>query len=246
VPPDEFIKVAEHTALIRPLTHYVLCRAIKQCRAWQDEGVDLQMSVNLSVRNLLDFELTRDVIGELDEHGLDPSRLTLEITESSFMGDPARTVGVLNELAAVGIRLSVDDFGTGYSSMAYLNRLPVSEVKIDKSFVMGMSTDPSDAAIVRSIVDLGANLGLDVVAEGVEDQATWEVLESLGCFLAQGYLLSRALPADDFIAWLGVHQADATVRPIAPHRGPRSLFSATGERSSARDGNRSQISAKAT
>ncbi|MBV8463996.1 MAG: GGDEF domain-containing protein [Acidimicrobiales bacterium] len=202
VTPDEFIPVAEHTGLIRPLTRFVLRKAIVQCGAWKARGLDLCVSVNLSARDLMDPDLTTYMQDLLVRHGVDADCLTLEITESSIMSDPLRTLGVLEALRGMGLRLSVDDFGTGYSSLTYLKRLPVTEVKIDKSFVVDMTRDANDLAIVRSVTDLGGHLGLTVTAEGVEDRAAWDALRGLGCNLAQGYFLSRPLPAHDFEEWM--------------------------------------------
>ena len=202
VPPDEFIPLAEQTGVIKPLTAWVLDHALAQCRAWCDSGLDLTVAVNLSVRNLLDIHLP-EAIGELlRKHELPPAKLELEITESSIVADQVRALDVLGRLDEMGIGLSVDDFGTGYSSLAYLKDLPVRELKIDRKFVNNMTEDGDDAFIVRSTIDLGRNLGLRVVAEGVETQAVWDQLAELGCDTAQGYFLSRPLPAADLTGWL--------------------------------------------
>jgi diguanylate cyclase (GGDEF)-like protein/PAS domain S-box-containing protein len=203
VPPDEFIPQAQETGLMKPLTLYVLDEALRQSREWQDAGVELTVSVNLATRNLLDVAFPDDVAAALERWGVDPSRLELEITESTMLDDPFRTKIVLDRLHDMGIRLSIDDFGTGYSSLAYLRQLPVSEIKIDRSFVLHMDENPDDAVIVRSTIDLGRNLGLRVVAEGVETIDAWNQLEELGCDVAQGYFLSRPVPAADLVAWLG-------------------------------------------
>jgi diguanylate cyclase (GGDEF)-like protein len=200
--PDQFIPVAQHTGLIRPLTLYVLDTALAQCRAWQDEGLVLKVAVNLSMRNLIDLAFPESVAALLERWGVHPSLLELEITESTIMADPFRTMALLRKLKAMGLRLAIDDFGTGYSSLAYLKRLAVDEIKIDKSFVLNMARDENDAAIVRSTIDLARNLGLEVVAEGVESAEAWETLAQLGCDVAQGYYLSRPLPGDDLAAWL--------------------------------------------
>ncbi|MGH2735602.1 MAG: putative bifunctional diguanylate cyclase/phosphodiesterase [Actinomycetota bacterium] len=202
MPPDEFIPLAERTGLIGPLTLYVLNSAIGQCREWLDKGLDLRVAVNLSVRNLLDLDLPRDIGGLLTKWGVSPDRLVLEITESTIMADPVRALEVVNELQRMGLSLAIDDFGTGYSSLAYLKRLPVEEIKIDRSFVMSMMADDNDAVIVRSTVDLGRNLGLRVVAEGVETAEMWDSLAELGCDIAQGYYLSRPLKPAEFETWL--------------------------------------------
>jgi diguanylate cyclase (GGDEF)-like protein len=203
VPPDEFIPQAQETGLMKPLTLYVLDEALRQLRAWQDAGIDLTVSVNLATRNLLDVAFPDDVLAGLERWGVDPARLELEITESTMLDDPFRTKIVLDRLHGMGIKLSIDDFGTGYSSLAYLRQLPVSEIKIDRSFVLHMDENPDDAVIVRSTIDLGRNLGLRVVAEGVETQEAWQQLEDLGCDVAQGYFLSRPVPADQLEDWLG-------------------------------------------
>jgi EAL domain-containing protein (putative c-di-GMP-specific phosphodiesterase class I) len=163
--------------------------------------MDLSVAVNVSVRNLLDTELPEFVRQCLNDSGLPAEALTLEVTESHIMADAERTLGVLRALDAIGIRLSVDDFGTGYSSLAYLRLMPVHEVKIDRSFVTNLASDSGDEAIVRTIISLATSLELDVVAEGVEDEATWQMLRELGCTFLQGFHLSRPLPADVFRRW---------------------------------------------
>jgi diguanylate cyclase (GGDEF)-like protein len=202
VPPDEFVPIAERTGLIGPMTDFVLRTSLAQCRSWREDGHDLSVAVNLSARSLLDSDLVGDIDRALTESGVDPSRLILEITETSVMSDAEYAMQVLNRLAAMGLTLAIDDFGTGYSSLSYLKRLPVEEVKIDKSFVLNMQEDENDAVIVRSIIDLARNLGLRVVAEGVETMATWAALREMGCDIAQGYVISRPLPADQLDAWL--------------------------------------------
>jgi predicted signal transduction protein with EAL and GGDEF domain len=202
IPPDEFIPIAESTALIQPLGHFVLETALEQVRRWHETGSPIGLAVNLPVRNLLDPTLVERVAGLITRAGVAPGTLTLEITESGVMTDPETAIAMLWGLRRAGVRLSVDDFGTGYSSLAYLKRLPVDEVKLDKSFVLNMTSDPNDAAIVRSTIELAHNLGLQLVAEGVEDQETLELLAALGCDLAQGYHLARPMPADD-VADLG-------------------------------------------
>jgi diguanylate cyclase (GGDEF)-like protein len=200
--PVEFIPTAEHTGLIRQLTRYVIAAALAQLRAWHDAGLDLTVAVNLSARDLLDLELPDRIAALLVQYDLPAERLSLEITESVLLEDPVRARVVVDRLAQMGVRLAIDDFGTGYSSLAYLERLPVDEIKIDKSFVLKMAVDENDAVIVRSIVDLGHNLGLRVVAEGVEETPVFSFLRELGCDLAQGYLLSRPLPAADIAGFV--------------------------------------------
>jgi diguanylate cyclase (GGDEF)-like protein/PAS domain S-box-containing protein len=202
VAPDEFIPMAQQTCLIKPLTLYVIDEALRQCRSWQDDGLRLAIAVNLSARSLVDADFPTQVAGLLERWNVEPGLLEFEITESAMLADPARTKLILEHLSAMGIRLSIDDFGTGYSSLAYLKRLPVSEIKVDRSFVMNMEQDEDDATIVRSTIDLGRNLGLDVVAEGVESKQVWERLKALGCTAAQGYYLSRAVPAAELQTWL--------------------------------------------
>jgi diguanylate cyclase (GGDEF)-like protein len=221
--PDEFIPIAEQTGLIEPLTFYVLRSALEQVRQWNATGYDLNVAVNLSVRSLVDPELPNKVAAMLAETGVPGSQLTLEITESGVMADPTRAIAVLERLAATGVRLSVDDFGTGYSSLSYLRRLPVHEVKVDRSFVFRMASDDSDATIVQSIIELGHNLGLRTVAEGVEDQISWDLLRRMGCDNAQGYLLSKPIPAPALTRWLEeIQPVKGEIVPIAAGRRPRS------------------------
>jgi diguanylate cyclase (GGDEF)-like protein len=200
--PGEFIPLAERTGLIHPLTRWVLDAALRQAAEWQRTGHHLSTAVNISTRCLLDPALPDQIAGQLAAWQVPASSLVLEVTESAVMADPTRALDVLARLHALGVSLAVDDFGTGYSSMAYLKELPVDELKIDRSFVSQMATSPSDATIVRSTIDLGHNLGLRVVAEGVETQDAWEKLAALGCDTAQGYLLSRPMPASDLERWL--------------------------------------------
>jgi len=202
IPPNDFIPIAERTGLIKPLSRYVLAAAVEQCGAWNAAGLGLHVAVNLTVPDLLDLELP-DWIGTLlAKTGVRPEQLELEITETTILADPFRVRQVLAGLNEMGLRLAIDDFGTGYSSLAYLKRLPVQTIKIDRSFVMGMGEDPSDATIVRSTIDLGRNLGLDVVAEGVESQEVWDALRDQDCTLAQGYFISRPVPAEELAALL--------------------------------------------
>ena len=202
IPPDEFVPIAERTGLIGPMTEFVLRTALEQCKEWQQAGHVLSVAVNLSARSLLDSDLVGDIARALSESGVDPSKLVLEITETSVMSDAEYAMRVLNRLSSMGVTLAIDDFGTGYSSLSYLKRLPVDEVKIDKSFVLNMHDDENDAVIVRSIIDLGRNLGLRVVAEGVETTNAWDALREMGCDIAQGYFVSQPLPAAQLTAWL--------------------------------------------
>jgi diguanylate cyclase len=202
IPPAEFIPLAERTGLITPLTHYVLDAALHQCRDWRRAGHELAVAVNVSARRLLDLAFPDEVAATLATWEVPAELLIVEITESTLMADPTHALEVLGRLNQMGVGLSIDDFGTGYSSMAYLKSLPVHELKVDRSFVSHMTTNTSDAVIVRSTVDLGRNLGLRVVAEGVEDPATRDELDALGCDAIQGYYVSRPVPPDDLIRWL--------------------------------------------
>ncbi len=210
ITPDEFIPLAERTGLIRPLTEAVLAQSMAAAATWWAAGVPVRISVNLSARSLLDDELELRLQRQLSAYGLPASALTVEITESSVMSDPPRTIRLLERLRAGGIRLSVDDFGTGYSSLSYLRQLPIHEVKIDKSFVSRAVDDPNDRAIVRSILDLGANLNLDVVAEGVETERVRDLLADLGCGAIQGYYLARPMAPDQLLGWLADYQPGTT------------------------------------
>jgi diguanylate cyclase (GGDEF)-like protein len=202
VPPGEFIPLAERTGLIGPLTHYVMDAALQQCRQWRQAGHELAVAVNVSARRLLDLAFPDEVGGLLARWDVPARLLVVEITESAIMADPAHAMQILGRLNRMGVQLSIDDFGTGYSSMAYLKSLPVDELKVDRSFVSQMTSNSSDAVIVRSTVDLGRNLGLRVVAEGVEDQTTLEALDALGCDAVQGFHVSRPVTPDDLIDWL--------------------------------------------
>jgi diguanylate cyclase (GGDEF)-like protein len=200
--PGEFLPLAQHTGVVRMITHYVLDAALRQCREWRDLGLDVNVGVNLFSRDLLDGGLPDEVGRLLAANGVEPRRLELEITEDTILADPARTAIILEQLGERGIALAIDDFGTGYSSLNYLKRLPVDVLKIDRSFVSRMEVDEDDAIIVRSTIELGHNLGLIVVAEGVENQETLVRLAELGCDTAQGYHLSRPVPAEDLTGWL--------------------------------------------
>ena len=212
--PGEFIPLAERTGLIHPLTHWVLNAALDQAARWQRGGLRLSVAVNVSTRCLLDPAFPDQVAGQLATWQVPADLLVLEITESAVMADPARALDVLRGLHTLGVGLAVDDFGTGYSSMAYLKELPVDELKIDRSFVIQMAVSASDAVIVRSTIDLGHNLGLRVVAEGVETQHAWQQLSELGCDIAQGYYLGRPMPAADLEQQL--RQVQAPGVPSSP------------------------------
>ena len=215
--PDEFIPLAERSNLLRPMTLYLLDSALRQCNAWRSRGIEVSVAVNLSMQNLIDLRLPNDLARLLTSWRLPPGSLELEITESTIMADHRRAMTILTRLNKMGVTLTVDDFGTGYSSLAYLQSLPVSSIKIDKSFVLSMAEDPGNATIVQSTIDLGHNLGLRVVAEGVENEETYNKLAALGCDYAQGYFLSRPLSPDKATAWLaafsGVNEIEAEPVP---------------------------------
>jgi diguanylate cyclase (GGDEF)-like protein/PAS domain S-box-containing protein len=202
IQPDEFITLAEHTGFIKQLTFWVLSDALRQWHVWHQSGIDLPVAVNLSARNLQDLQMPDQFTELLRVTDVPPSQLKLEITESAIMADPARAMEILKRLRALDIRFSIDDFGAGYSSLGYLKKLPVDEVKVDKSFVMAMAASPDDVVIVRSTIDLAHNLGLRVVAEGVESQETLDRLAAMGCDAAQGFYLSRPIPAEELTHWL--------------------------------------------
>jgi len=202
LPPDQFIPLAEKSGNIALITHWALAAAVRECRLWLEEGLDVPVAVNISGRDLHDSELPCLVLRLLRDHDLPPRNLVLEITEAAVVRDLQRATLVLESLRALGIRISVDDFGTGYSSLSQIKHLPVDELKIDRSFVRDLPGNPDDAAIVRAAIDLAHDLGLTVLAEGVECAAARDWLRTRGCELAQGYLFSKPLPADQFQAWV--------------------------------------------
>jgi diguanylate cyclase (GGDEF)-like protein len=201
--PDDFLPVVENTGLIAPLTLTVLDKALSALAGWRADGHDVSVAVNLSVRHLTDLDLPRQVDALLRGRGIPPSALVLEVTETVIMSDPSRAVAVLDLLRDLGVDIAIDDFGTGYSSLAYLRRLQIDELKIDKSFVTNVAHDEGDAVIVRSTIEMGHNLGLRVVAEGVEDDETLQLLRTWRCDVAQGYGISVPLAVDQVAAWLG-------------------------------------------
>jgi len=216
VPPVHFIPFAEQTGFIRVLTMWIFEEAARHWLALHAEGIRIIVSVNLSTRDLLDTELPQKFDALLVKHRVPAEAFCLEITESAIMDDPARALATLEKLSAAGFKLSIDDFGTGYSSLAYLKKLPVDELKIDQSFVRAMETDADDAKIVRSTVDLAHNLGLTVVAEGVENAHVWNMLRDLNCDEAQGYHMGRPMPAGEFVRWsAGWLAKQAPVNPAA-------------------------------
>ncbi len=202
LPPGAFIPAAERTGVIRNMTDWIFDHALAQCRAWQNAGAPVHVAVNVSAKSLQDQTLPAKLQALLEKWEVDARFLKIEITESSIMADPNHALAIMSLLQSLGIRLSIDDFGTGYSSLIHLRQLPVDEIKVDKSFVMGMTKNDADAAIVRTVIDLGHNLGKQVCAEGVEDQETLWRLADLGCDLIQGYFISKPVPADTFMKWL--------------------------------------------
>lgn len=209
--PDRFLPLVEQTGLMSELTCRVLELAAAQARAWLDDGVEMPVAVNLSAVSFLDERLVDQIRMLLDEHGLPARLLEIEITEDILIADPTRAAAILNRLRRVGVRVSVDDYGTGYCSLAYLRSLPIDELKLDRAFIAGISGDPRGAAIVRSTVDLAHSLGLEMVAEGVEDEETLATLTEFGCDIAQGYYFSRPLPADQLDGWLKGSAGDGVV-----------------------------------
>jgi EAL domain-containing protein (putative c-di-GMP-specific phosphodiesterase class I)/GGDEF domain-containing protein len=201
IPPSTIIGIAENTGLIASLTVWVLNAVLRNAAQWRREGIAPRLSVNLSTRTLVDADLPDIVEQALRTWSVPPGQITLEITESSMIGDAERSMAMLTRLKGTGVQLSIDDFGTGYSSLAYLKRFPLDELKIDKLFVGGLLSDSGDNKIVRSVIDLAHNFELRAVAEGVEEQAALEELRRLGCDLVQGFLLSRALPEREFRSW---------------------------------------------
>ena len=215
VPPDEFIPLVEKTVLLRPLTHYVAESVLKQWKEWAGMGIRIPIAINVSPRSLLDADFPDSIRQLLQETQVPPAFLRIELTEGFLMGDSGRSIAVLDALSNIGVGLSIDDFGTGYSSLSYLKRLPIEEIKVDRSFVMQMHVDANDFMIVRATVDLGRNLGLRVVAEGVEDLATFDRLADFGCDEAQGYYISKPLSAVEFTRWLSVRNLDRESAAVA-------------------------------
>ena len=219
--PPEFIEVAERTGLIKDLTYRVLDLGLSDLRDWADDGRKLSLSLNVSVRSLLDRRFPEEVEKLLSRHGVDGTALTLELTESSLMVDPEVAKKTMRHLAELGVSVAIDDFGTGYSSLAYLTDLPIGELKIDKSFVRAMGSDARNAIVVRSTIELAHNLGLRTVAEGIEDSFTFERLRALGCELAQGFHMSKPLSAANLVTWWDVHAAPANGAATAPAQAVR-------------------------
>ncbi len=224
VDPGELIQVAEQSAVMRLLTRRVVDDVVEQLAKWSAAGLTLRAALNVSVRDLHTGEIADQIADRLARYGVPPQRLQVEITEGALMADPRRVLASITQLHRIGVGIALDDFGTGYSSLQHLRRLPLSEVKVDRSFVLGMADDPDDAAIVRSMIELAGALGLRVVAEGVEDERTWRLLHAAGCDVAQGWFHARPMPAEDLVAWLSRYRP---VRPV--EAGSRSGAAPEGE-----------------
>ncbi|MEV4466907.1 EAL domain-containing protein [Micromonospora echinofusca] len=214
VDPEELIRVAEQSAVMRLLTRRVVDDVVEQLAKWSAAGTHLPAALNVSVRDLHTGEIADQIADRLARYGVPPQRLQLEITEGALMADPRRVLATITRLHRIGVGIALDDFGTGYSSLQHLRRLPLSEVKVDRSFVLGMADDADDAAIVKSTIELAKALGLRVVAEGVEDERTWRMLHAAGCDAAQGWFYARPMPAEELVGWL------ARYRPVRPTPSP--------------------------
>ncbi|MHA1207546.1 MAG: EAL domain-containing protein [Candidatus Hodarchaeales archaeon] len=200
--PDEIIPIAEQTGLINHITYWIIETTAKYNKKLKESGIDIKITINLSVYNLQENDFVENIISIFKKNEISASNFIMEITESVMMTNPKKSIDVLNQLDKLGIEITVDDFGTGYSSLAYLKQLPLSKLKIDKSFIMDMIHDDNDAMIVRSTIDLAHNLGMQVVAEGIEEKEHLELLTILDCELGQGYFISYPLPDDEFETWI--------------------------------------------
>ncbi len=210
MPPDSFIPIAEQSGFIVPLTAWILDSAIRECAEWHRQGIQIPVAVNISARNLQDPNITTVILETLEQHSVSNNSLIVELTETAVMSNPDLVLDVVTLLESKSVHVSIDDFGTGYSSLANLKKLPVTEIKIDRSFVMDMKEDNNDAVIVRSTIDLAHNMSLKVTAEGVENQETWDLLRAHGCDQAQGYFISRPMAPADFLEW--AHKFNATAK----------------------------------
>ncbi|MCG5459986.1 bifunctional diguanylate cyclase/phosphodiesterase [Micromonospora sp. PSH03] len=217
VDPEELIRVAEQSAVMRLLTRRVVDDVVEQLARWSAAGIGLRAALNVSVRDLHTGEIADQIADRLARHGVPAERLQVEITEGALMADPRRVLATISRLHRIGVAIALDDFGTGYSSLQHLRRLPLAEVKVDRSFVLGMADDADDAAIVRSMIELAGALGLRVVAEGVEDERTWRMLHAAGCDAAQGWFYARPMPAEELVTWLARYRP---VRPTGGHPQP--------------------------
>jgi len=207
IPPEQIVELAEHTGTISALTYWVIDQALEQVTAWQAKGINLEVSVNVSAHNLREERFVNDIRTIVERHEFPCQLLTLEITENAMMENPTRAIDILKDLDEMGIKLAVDDYGTGFSSLSYLSKLPVDELKIDKSFVFEMDKDRNNETIVRSTIELAHNLGLNVVAEGIESELVWNILRSFGCDQGQGYYMSKPLPVAELEVWLSNGQS---------------------------------------
>jgi diguanylate cyclase (GGDEF)-like protein len=205
ISPDEFIPMAENSRTIKHVTLWVLQRAFRNCADWHKQGINIKISVNLSAKDLHDPELPDLIAGVATSAAIKPEWIMLEITEGSIMTDPESTLAIMERLHAMGYQFSIDDFGTGYSSLAYLRKMPLTELKIDKSFVMDIMNNENDAIIVKATINLAHNLGLQVIAEGVESKEIMTKLKGYGCDMAQGYYLNKPLSATDFTQWMSAY-----------------------------------------
>jgi diguanylate cyclase len=218
VPPSDFIAHAERTGLIRVLTNWVLQAALRQQNLWREAGLAIDVSINVSPADLADGAFAESVLALLEKTQADATHVVLEVTESAAMRDLPKTLQMMEQLRVVGIRFSIDDFGTGYSSLAHLRRLPVNELKIDRSFVRELEQQTTDDVILRSTIELGHALHLKVVAEGVENALSWDALAALGCDLVQGYFVSKPLPVLEFGRWAAQRESTAAVTPLPEDR----------------------------
>ncbi|OZA07252.1 MAG: hypothetical protein B7X97_09610 [Methylotenera sp. 17-45-7] len=200
--PDQFIPFAEQSGLIREISLWMIAEAARTQAIWLLNHINIPIAVNISARDLIDSDLANKITTILNTHNIKSNSITLEVTESSIMDDPQRAKLTLLSLANIDMKLSIDDFGTGYSSLSYLKELPVSELKIDKSFVMHMQQNENDRIIVNSTIELAHNMGLKVVAEGIENLDTWGLLDEMGCDYGQGYYMTKPIPVTDFNSWL--------------------------------------------
>jgi diguanylate cyclase len=212
--PDQFIPFAEQTGYVQLISQWMLNEAARYSQIWNAMSLHYPVAVNISTRDLIDQELPKKINDIFEKYNINHNSISLEITESSIMDDPVRALATLDKLSSMNIKLSIDDFGTGYSSLAYLKRLPVNELKIDKSFILKMELDGNDMKIVQSTIDLGHNLGLKVVAEGIENNVVWNLLRKMGCDSGQGYYMSRPMPASEFVAWINGWRSSSIYQEI--------------------------------
>jgi diguanylate cyclase (GGDEF)-like protein len=241
VPADEFVAIAEQMGLIGQITDFVLTHACNQAASWQRSGLDIVLAVNLSGRDLSDRSLVQKIKTHLADSGMSPSMLSLEITETEVMSDIDEASEVLGQLSRLGVQVAVDDYGTGYSSLAYLHRLPVNELKLDRSFVANIAVDQSNSIIVRSSIAMAHSLGLSVIAEGAEDEVTCAVLADAGCDAVQGYYFSPPLVGDDLVRWFTTHPRLRFARQMPPQASLRVITGQAAERDHTEGGQNSQL-----